>query len=325
MNFEVFSKIISLGFVLTLIFFYSLDYINKTFVNCFNSKINISSTPLLGGTYLVFILFFVNLELFLFGFSYLDFNIFLYIFPVYLLGLVDDFKNIKPSTRILASFFISGILILSNNNLIIYELNLFYFSINFNFYTGLLFTVICFIALQNTMNFIDGINGLSIILFIQYFSILFYFNNDYRLIFFLIILFLTICFFINIANKFFLGDSGIYFLSYLLGTFVILTYKSSDKFDQFFIMVMFIFPFLDLLRLIIERSIKGKSPFVGDKNHIHHICKNRFGNNITLLIFTLLILISCVIYFFTNKFMEVVLLNLFIYLILYSLRFLKNE
>ena len=104
MNFEVFSKIISLGFVLTLIFFYSLDYINKTLVNCFNSNINISSTPLLGGTYLVFILFFLNLKLFLFGFSYLDFNIFLYIFLVYLLGLIDDFKNIKPSIRILASF-----------------------------------------------------------------------------------------------------------------------------------------------------------------------------------------------------------------------------
>ena len=324
MNFEALSKIISLSFIFTLIFIYSLGYLNKVIMNCFNSKINISSVPLLGGTYLVFIFSFTNLNLYLFDLFYLKLNIFIYIFLVFCLGLIDDFRNIKPSIRLLASFCISFALILTNDNLIIYEVNLIYFNFSFNFYTGLLFTVLCFIALQNTMNFIDGINGLSIALFIQYFLILLYFNDEYKLLLFLIVLFLIICFFINIFNKFFLGDSGIYFLSYMIGTFVILTYKSSDKFDQFFIIIMFIFPFLDLLRLIIERSIKGRSPFIGDRNHLHHICNKYFGNIITLIIFSLITSVSIVIYFFTNRFMEVIILNLILYVLLYSLRFLKR-
>ena len=79
-------------------------------------------------------------------------------------------------------------------------------------------------------------------------------------------------------NKIFLGDSGIYILGGLISFVIITEYnKQNIKFfaDDIFILMMI--PGLDFIRVFIERILKGKNPFLGDQNHLHHLILNKFG------------------------------------------------
>jgi UDP-GlcNAc:undecaprenyl-phosphate GlcNAc-1-phosphate transferase len=79
--------------------------------------------------------------------------------------------------------------------------------------------------------------------------------------------------------KIFMGDSG----SLIIGLFVcILAIKLIEypvgKLDRFwvhiskpmFVIAAMIYPLLDTLRVFIIRTLKGQSPLVADRNHIHH-------------------------------------------------------
>ena len=79
--------------------------------------------------------------------------------------------------------------------------------------------------------------------------------------------------------KIFMGDSG----SLIIGLFVcILAIKliefPVERLDKFwvhiskpvFVIAAMIYPLLDTLRVFIIRTLKGQSPLVADKNHIHH-------------------------------------------------------
>jgi UDP-GlcNAc:undecaprenyl-phosphate GlcNAc-1-phosphate transferase len=84
-------------------------------------------------------------------------------------------------------------------------------------------------------------------------------------------------FVLNLKNKIFLGDSGIYILGAFISYVVITEYnKQSIKFfaDDIFILMMI--PGLDFIRMFVERISKGKNPFLGDKNHLHHLMIFRF-------------------------------------------------
>ena len=48
--------------------------------------------------------------------------------------------------------------------------------------------------------------------------------------------------------------------------------KSFIEVDEIFL-VMFL-PFIDSIRVTINRIIKNKSPFVGDRNHLHHLLES---------------------------------------------------
>ncbi len=51
-------------------------------------------------------------------------------------------------------------------------------------------------------------------------------------------------------------------------------------------------PGIDMLRLFLFRTIKGKNPFIGDSNHIHHLLVNKFGNIKTIIILNGIIVLS---------------------------------
>ena len=69
-----------------------------------------------------------------------------------------------------------------------------------------------------------------------------------------------------------------------------------SNFDQIFIMLAI--PGIDMLRLSIERLLKGKSIFTPDNNHIHHIMLNNLEfvavsivmNSFFIIIFVMLFL-----------------------------------
>ena len=76
----------------------------------------------------------------------------------------------------------------------------------------------------------------------------------------------------NLAGRLFLGDSGTYAISVFVGLLTIYCYKVGFHALRAEIVVLwFLVPITDSLRLIARRVITGRSPFTSDRDHLHHI------------------------------------------------------
>ncbi len=285
-----------------------------------------SSVPLLGGIILA-----INFCFFIFFyfFYYHDYtisnipirniiSIFVFVFLFFFLGILDDKHKLKPENKFFTSIFISLLALLLNKDLLIVNLNFsFYenpiFLGNFSYF----FTIFCIIILINALNFYDGVNGQSIILFI----IIFIYLSLKSPIFIFYIFTTLILFFIlslNLTNKVFMGDNGIYFLGAILSALLIYEYNKFDTFefaDEIFILL--ILPGYDLLRLSFARLFKGKNPFYGDRNHIHHLMTKKFSLVNTNLILAFLNILPIFLFSFIGiNFLIILLLFTFLYILI---------
>ena len=124
-------------------------------------------------------------------------------------------------------------------------------------------------------------------------------------------------FYLNFKDKCFYGDSGIYINSYFIGCILIKSYNVNQGLSPESIFLLFILPCVDMLRIFFIRIIKKRSPFEGDRNHFHHLLKNKIKNN-NVLAFA--IFISGVSpYFFFDQLNFNFFKILIIFLIIYSI------
>tara|TARA_A100000164_G_C21561573_1_gene609748 strand:- start:71 stop:634 length:564 start_codon:yes stop_codon:yes gene_type:complete len=173
-------------------------------------------------------------------------------------------------------------------------------------------------VLLNAFNFTDGINCLATLIglsWLIYLIIKFPATLNLYLIFFIFLLFFLI---INIFNKSYLGDSGNYIISSIIGTLIICL---NERFPLMFfveeIFLLFLIPGLDLIRLFYVRISNKKSPFIGDLKHLHHLMFNKFGYIKSLLIYIALINIPIYIYLYFNfPLIYTILLTSIVYFIL---------
>ncbi len=297
-------KIFSILFLNNLIIFINLKKFSKL-INIFDRpdrylKKHKSNVPLLGGIIVIInlLIFSVLLAIFENPFENLItskkeyISIIFLIFCFFFLGIYDDKFNLNPDKKFIISIFFSILALTLNKNLLIKNFNLSFYDTtiilnDFSFF----FTLFCIIILINALNFYDGINGQSLIFFIFVFG---YLSLQSPLQLFYLILIFTCIFvlFLNLKNKVFLGDGGVYLLGSILTILLIYEYnvfKTIQFADEIFLLL--ILPGLDLLRLTIMRVINGKNAFYGDRNHIHHLLTNKFSlsfSNITLLILSML-------------------------------------
>ena len=129
--------------------------------------------------------------------------------------------------------------------------------------------------------------------------------------------YLSMLLILNIKNKLFLGDSGIYLLSAVLSFSLLYEYNVNKNFvraDDIFILLML--PGFDLVRLSLTRILNGKNAFVGDRNHIHHLLNKKFSLLKTNLI---LIIMFSVPILFKNLIMLNNLNTIFLFLLIYCI------
>ena len=294
--------------LLNIIIFFNLDRLSK-FINIFDKPDNLlkkhkSIVPLIGGFILIINIFtYVILDL-IFNLQYFDINIskreyfslLFLILSFFLIGSYDDKYQIKPEKKFFLSILVSIIVITINKDMLINNISIsFYNHIiylnNFKYF----FTIFCIIILINSLNFYDGINGQSIIFFIISFSFL-AIKSSSPTIYILFICHLFFLLFLNLRNKIFLGDNGIYVLTIILSISLIYehnVYKSIIFADEIFLLLFL--PGLDLLRLTILRLMKGKNPFYGDRNHIHHLLVKNYSlikSNFILFVLAIIPIVS---------------------------------
>lgn len=202
--------------------------------------------------------------------------IFLSVIVILITGVIDDLYNIKPiykfAGQIIAALFVVAVaqlkieyVILPNN-----------FQLDFGFYSYFI-TIFWILALTNSINFIDGLDGLaagvSIIALgsILYLSIV---NNQLLVISLAtIVIGSTLGFLIFNFHpaKIFMGDTGSQFLGFIIAIISIMGfYKSVTIFSLFIPIIILAVPLFDTFFAILRRLLSRQSISKADRSHIHH-------------------------------------------------------
>ena len=279
--------------ILNLILFFNLKRISRT-LNIYDSpdnklKLHKSKIPITGGLILVInfsITFFYQIifleKFFVFDLDSLQnnelFSLLILIYGYFFLGLYDDKFHLNPLKRISFSVLIILVAILLNKDLLINNFTLTFFEKRIFFENfSLIFTIFCILILVNSLNFYDGINGQSCLIFLVFFTYLSIISgfNFFYLICVMLIFFNNVT---QLKNMLFLGDGGVYLLGIILSASLIYEHNVKNNIiyaDEIFFLLLL--PGFDLVRLTITRSFNLKNPFMGDRNHIHHLLINKFS------------------------------------------------
>lgn len=250
-----------------------------------------------GGSSVFIVLFIISIISYLFGFELYDYSVLVPLSILFLIGLYDDIYNVDFKLKFIFQVIVAKIII--DNGLVIDNFHGIFGFYEINRILSQLLTIFIIVAIINAINFIDGIDGLAIavsFLFLISFEFFALTNTDfYYLSIITISSIIPLCYFnFRKKNKVFLGDSG----SYLLGGIICLSilnilsqgYRIKPEFDinkVLFVISILIYPIIDIIRIFIMRIYQGKSPFLADKNHIHHRLLEKTGNHI----YTVLIII----------------------------------
>ncbi len=260
----------------------------------------------------------------------------LYLLSFLILGILSD-KKITASPKL--RFFIQISLVI----VFVFEFNLTISDIRIDYLNYLLendffkyfFVVFCLMILINGTNFIDGCNTLVvgyyiIVAFIVYHLKLYEYLNISNEIFLSLLVFLAILYIFNFFDKFYLGDSGSYLISIIIGSILILIYQTNSQISPYFIVVLLWYPAFETFFSILRKSFKKDSPLEPDTNHLHQLIflflNKKFKNNkynnplssniINIYNFILLFLASGKIQ--DSKFqIMIIVINIVIYLLVY--------
>jgi len=234
------------------------------------------STHRLGGITIFLSLVLVFLYLFFFKniflFEYISFCTLFFI-----LGLVDDLKiNIRPKFRLLIMIGLLIILVIKNDFYIEKSgLNFLNNLLDTDIF-ALIFICLCFLFIINGSNLIDGFNGLltihTLIIFIVLFLINFINgNNDLSYMLFFVVWPILIFLKFNFPKaEIFLGDSGAYLLGSFVAISVIYSSKLNPSISPFFFCVLLFYLFFEVFFSFFRKIFVVKqSPLLPDKQHLH--------------------------------------------------------
>ena len=234
------------------------------------------------------------------GYSIFDYSLLVPLSLLMFLGLYDDINNIDFKLKFIFQIIAAKIII--DNGLIIDNFHGLFGIFELNRVIAQLFTIFIVVAIINSINFIDGIDGLAISVIILFILLFEFFSDEitpFKNLSIILLASLLPMYYFNFKNKnkVFLGDSGSLFLGGVVSIYVIFiltnNYIIKPEFDMHkiaFVVSILFYPIIDIIRVFIIRVSNNKSPFIADKNHIHHMFLKKINNHI--LIVALIISIS---------------------------------
>jgi UDP-GlcNAc:undecaprenyl-phosphate/decaprenyl-phosphate GlcNAc-1-phosphate transferase len=203
---------------------------------------------------------------------------------IFVVGFLDDLYNLSPIIRLAVQFVagvvlvIGGVGILSINLPLVGTLVLSEPVIGGVMILSALFTIFWVMALLNTMNFVDGIGGLSSgVTFVAGLTIFalsihpgIHENPESQIGVATIALIIAMISFAFLLfdfpkPKILMGDSGSTLLGFLIAALAIF---SGGKVATAFLVLGI--PILDMIWVVVRRTLKGKKFWQGDLLHLHH-------------------------------------------------------
>lgn len=233
-------------------------------------------TPRMGGLIILSIIF---INIFAFYHNLNDLRFFIFgLLLISLCGNIDDIVGLKWNFKIIFHS-IAAILIIIPY--VSHGFHLEFFGIIFPGIWAYLLLFLFVVGLINSINLMDGLDGLVSGFSLSVFVILLFFSLKIN-IYFTNILFLTLIgsllgFLKYNANpaKIFLGDTGSLILGYLIAYSVLFISinlnPSSNYLDLTPAAIMLTVPLLDTLKVIFIRLTHKKNLFAADQSHLHHV------------------------------------------------------
>ncbi|MCB1827028.1 MAG: undecaprenyl/decaprenyl-phosphate alpha-N-acetylglucosaminyl 1-phosphate transferase, partial [Coxiellaceae bacterium] len=200
-----------------------------------------------------------------------------------LMGVVDDFKELRPRLRligqVLAAIFLTawGGKLVSNLGDIFFmgdvQLAMWAFPV----------TVICIVGFINSMNMLDGQDGLAGGVALTQSFLLFllatqeHLHGDMRMLVIISVILMVFLSFnmrtpLRRKASIFMGDSGITFVAFLISWFAIeLSQADAALIRPMSILWILAFPLFDLVAVSLHRLSNGKPVFQASRDHFHHL------------------------------------------------------
>tara|TARA_B100001250_G_scaffold110303_1_gene93119 strand:+ start:775 stop:1707 length:933 start_codon:yes stop_codon:yes gene_type:complete len=274
-------------------------FLSKGYVDSINDRSSHSSVATRSGGISIFLtLFLIATYNYVSGNTIFDYSIIIPLALLVIVGLYDDIYSVDFKLKFLFQIIAAKIII--DNGLIIDNIHGILGIYELNRIVAQLLTIFIIVAIINAINFIDGIDGLAISI-VAIFIVLFEFFalniSPFNNVSLIIISALLPLYYFNFrkSNKVFLGDAGSLFLGGIVSIYVVYILNNEylikpiyDMHKILFVLSILVYPIIDIIRIFCVRIYNKKSPFVPDKNHIHHLILNKVKNHII----TVVILVS---------------------------------
>jgi UDP-N-acetylmuramyl pentapeptide phosphotransferase/UDP-N-acetylglucosamine-1-phosphate transferase len=255
-----------------------------------------------GGIGIFLSVFIISLYFYFQGIELFDYSLFIPFGIMFIVGVYDDLYNADFKLKFLLQIIVAKILI--DQGFIISNYHGLFGLYEVPRILAQLSTVFVFLVIVNSINFIDGIDGLAItqviktILLVEFFSQ----STDLSVLSLMLISSIIPLYYFNFKKKtkVFLGDGGSLLLGTVASVYIFYVLGIDFKFENdislnkaLFSILILLYPLLDLLRVFIIRLKNKKSPFEPDQNHIHHFLVSKYNQ-----LQTLILIISCDIFLF---------------------------
>ena len=202
-------------------------------------------------------------------------------------GTMDDIVELTPRLRFMLEIGVIALLIYTND-MLIDNFHGLWGVYGISTIAAIPLTIFAAVGIINSINLIDGVNGLSsgyCILASIVFGVFFYITGNLPMVILATVSVgaLIPFFFHNVfgkTSKMFIGDGGALVMGLIMSTFVISTMGTDTitvraighSFSPIpFTLAVMVIPVADTLRVMSSRIIKGTSPFHPDKTHLHHL------------------------------------------------------
>jgi UDP-N-acetylmuramyl pentapeptide phosphotransferase/UDP-N-acetylglucosamine-1-phosphate transferase len=239
------------------------------------------------------------------------------LFIILFLGVIDDSIRLRPSKKFLGQL-IAIVIIIYFNDLRITSMQGLFFIYELPYIASFLLTVLTMLVITNAYNLIDGIDGLAALtglLVSIIFFVFFFLQNDLNFAIILAAIIGALIAFLRYnwhPAQIFMGDTGSLVIGFLLSIIAVQFVETDFKIEsQWFqiktptlAMAILIIPLQDLLRVFIVRLAQKKSPFSGDRNHLHHLLMDKglsqIQTSLILLLFNLVVIVAALFFAFLN-------------------------
>ncbi len=250
--------------------------------------------------------------------------------PIVVGGFLEDSSfKVSPKIRLLLAFF-SAVTVIALTGTLLRTLG--FGPLNhLPYVAAFLFTVFAVAGVTNSINIIDGFNGLasgfSLMALLVFAAASYQLHDKILFEISLTLFFSTFGFFIlNFPlGKIFLGDGGAYFLGFMLAELsVFLVSRHPGKISPWFCLAVMIYPVWEVLFSFYRRKfLSGLPAMYPDKMHFHSIFYRKITNSnykTTLLILTALIPFQVGAFFFKHR-TSVSLLFILLFILAYNMSY----
>ncbi|MDD9148040.1 MULTISPECIES: glycosyltransferase family 4 protein [unclassified Sporolactobacillus] len=199
---------------------------------------------------------------------------------IILTGILDDLYSLTPRVKLVAHFLAA--LVIVEGGITVTYINLPFNGVLYLHWLSIPLTILWIMGITNAINLIDGLDGLaagvSSIVLMTIAGLALTENDLFVFTVSAVLLGSTLGFLPYNFHpaKIFMGDTGSYFLGYVISVLALLGFKNVTLFSLVVPVVILAVPISDTLFAIIRRLVNKRPLTAPDRSHLHH-CLLRYG------------------------------------------------